>query len=783
MKNHYFTNIKIITAILLSLALSTNCLAVTSKITRQSSGTELSKGTTENTIISSRGTIQLGAATEKVITRFDDFADAWSINSIVASGGDVYFGTSPNGGIYKYSLNKLTKLYPLKEADTLENEPNQQDSDESVEIKEQLTNEHIFTMATDISGRLLVGISGKTCRLCRFDGDNMVTVFEPNDAKYIYAIALDDLGNIYLGTGPEGNIYKLDSLGKKPQLVYSCRDKNVLSLLVGQDGFLYAGSDERGLIYKVNPRNKEAAVLYDSDQPEIASLLFMSKTNNQASGSDSDTNSWLYAAATSAQIVKTQTQFAESLPEVLAEGRPETENDSQDKDGNDGEIEKSRGLDSATEGGRTLEIANIKESESVKRILGTPPVIRGARSKTTSNLYKISKDGFVTDIFGESAVFFCLAQKDGNLLVGTGNNAQLYSIDPLQEQQTVIYEDKQAAQITAVTVNGNDIYLGTANPAKLIKLGSGFASEGTYISDLIDAGQPARWGKLQLEADIPPGCDVKVASRSGNVKDVNDPAFSAWTEPIEVTGPVQLRCPQGRFCQYKLVLQSKSGSASPVIREIAVASSIPNLAPNVESVTITKIQSGIKEGFARITFRAKDDNEDQLIYKVDFRKIGRTNWINLTDELESTTFEWDGKTVEDGRYEVRVTASDERNNTASTKLTGSRVSEPVIIDNTGPEVQKVGETATNENSNQLRVFKIEATDELSAIDNLEYTIDSNSDWISSVPDDMVYDTRKEDFTISINSDKDLPKGDHVLTIKVTDSAGNTTYKTFDVNTD
>ena len=118
-----------------------------------------------------------------------------------------------------------------------------------------------------------------------------------------------------------------------------------------------------------------------------------------------------------------------------------------------------------------------------------------------------------------------------------------------------------------------------------------------------------------------------------------------------------------------------------------------------------------------------------------------------------------------------------------TKLTGSRVSEPFVIDNTGPVVEKVSETTTRENNRQLKVFKIETTDELSAIDKLEYTIDSNSDWVSSVPDDLVYDTRKEDFTIVIDSEKDLPKGDHVLTIKVTDSVGNITYKTYDVNTD
>ena len=777
MKKNYFSSIKKIIIVLCMM--SQYSFGVTSKITRHSSSSELLKGETGNTIISSRGSIQLGLAEEKVIKEFDDFEDAWSINSIVVSGGNVYFGTSPNGSIYKYSLNKLTKLYPLEETTSSENKSEESQTGEKVEIKEQLTNEHIFAMTTDISGRLLVGISGKTCRLCRFESDKMVTVFEPNDAKYIYAITLDGTGNIYLGTGPEGKIYRLDPLGRKSQLIYSARDKNILSLLAGEDGFLYAGSDERGLIYKINPRNKEATVLYDSEQPEVASLLFMSGSG-QASNNDSGTTD-LYAAATSAQVVQTQTQFAASMPEGPPSGRPETITNLPDNGENGDEDENSTGINPASGGGRKLEIANIKETESPKPTQGTPPITRGTRPRTASNIYKVSKEGFVTDIFGESAVFFCLAQKDNKLLVGTGNNAQLYSIDPAQEQQSVIYEDKNATQITAVTVNGDDIYLGTANPAKLIKLSSAFASEGTYISDLIDADQPAQWGKLQLEADIPPGCKVKVASRSGNVKDVNDPTFSTWTEPIEVIAPVQLRCPQGRFCQYKLILQSTNGSVSPVIREIAVASTIPNLAPQVESVTISRIQSPNKEGVFRIAFRAKDDNEDKLLYKIDFRKIGRTNWIELKDDLEVPTFEWDGKTVEDGRYEVRITASDERSNTTSTKLFGTRISEPIIIDNTGPTVDKVDETAATENNRLVRIFKFETTDELSAIDKLEYTIDSNADWVSSVPDDLVYDTRKEDFTIPVDSEKDLPKGDHVLTIKVSDSAGNTTYKTFEVN--
>ena len=777
MRDKFGLNCILAFVVLFCLIGDSACLAVSSKVVRHRSSSDLLKGETEKVVIGSRGTIQLGRAAETLIKEFEGFADVWSINSIVVSGGTVYFGTSPNGGIYRCSLNKLTKIYPQEEGEAPSekklNDVNK--SDEKIGAEEHLSNEHIFAMATDVAGRLLAGMSGKKCRLCRFEAGKMEVIFEPNDAnstppfggtKYIFAIAVDDGGNIYLGTGPEGKIYRLDSLGKKTQLIYDSRDKNILSLAIGQDGYVYAGSDSRGLVYKINPRTKEATVLYDSEQPEITALL----NTGQASGIENPVSrlSGLYAAATSATIVQAQTQFAASTVGRPATGRPE------DK-------AKKDKTSSENKGGRKLEIANTKKPTTGKPPSGPPSMAKGAKPGKASHIYRITKDGFVTDVFGEAAVFFCLTQEDENLLIGSGNNARLFTVDPVSEQQTVIYEDKQASQITAIAVAGDDVYLGTANPAKLIKLASGYASEGTYTSDLIDASQPAKWGKLQLEADIPQGCRVQVASRSGNVKDVNDPTFSQWSQPVEIAEPIQLACPLGRFCQYKLVLYSQAGRKSPVIREIAVASTVPNLAPKVEVVTVGLIKAAGKKGFFKITYKTKDDNGDKLIYNIDFRKVGRTSWIELKDELEAVSFEWDGKTVEDGRYEVRVTASDAGSNTTSTTLTGTRVSDPVVVDNSGPVISILNGQPVSDS--QHRIFKVKALDELSAIGKLEYTIDSNADWVSTVPDDLVYDTTDENFTIKIDAKKDLPKGDHVLTVKVSDAVGNTTYKTLEVNID
>ncbi len=733
-----------------SLLLFLTCppsLAVTSKVTRHTTSADLLKGRTDNVVVSSEGSIRLGRAAQTLVEDFTD--NVWAINALVVNGRTVFLGTSPDGAIYKYSLEKLTKIYPpkLHENENKKNTSTDPNDANVVEAERYLANKHVFAMAADLAGRLLAGISGEKCSLIRFEADKLTepkTLFEPNDAKYIFAITLDDAGDIYLATGPEGKVYKLNSFGKNPSLIYDSRDKNILSL-TSRDGFIYAGSDERGLVYKINPRDNTATVLYDSDQPEVTALLF---------ARDGD----LYAAATSAKITEKQPKLA---PELSLSGRPETQ------------AQPLKTPDDA-QNLLQLNIANTKQNDDKKAAQIQAASPKPPKPTDASYIYKITEDGYVTDVFSETTVFFCLAAHQQKLLLGTGNSGKTFTLDLDSEQHALIYQDDQASQVIAIAVAQNDIYLGTANPPKLIKLAQTFAHEGTYTSDLIDAGQPAKWGKLQIEADIPQTCTVMVASRSGNVKDINDPTFSAWTDPTEVTGPIQLQCPPGRFCQYKLLLKSRDGKETPLVREIAVASTVPNLAPKVESVSASRLAEPDKTGIFKISYSAKDDNADKLIYKIDFRKIPRTNWIQVEDEIEKDTFEWDSKTVEDGRYEIRVTTSDQRANTPESALTASRISEPIVVDNTGPVI----ESASIDTAKKTVTLKLKVSDQLSAIGKVDYTVDSNTDFITALPEDLVYDTMQENFTIVIEQ---LDDGDHIIAVRVTDDVANTTYKTFEVN--
>ncbi len=390
-------------------AVSCVCLAVTTKITRHSTAADFTAGETKNTVIESDGTIKL-ARSSRTIDLGKSLKDVWIINSIViGADGSVYLGTSPNGVIVKYKQGRTVQLYPPKDSDEAVTDSN------SVATK-PFTNEHIFAMAKDSAGRILAAVSGKDCRLMRFSetgsGVKIEDLFSPEDADYIFAIALDTVGNIYLATGPNGKIYALNAFGQNPKPVYDFQDKNVLSLTVDKEGFIYAGCDGRGIIYKIDPRRKTAIALYDSEQDEITAVLL-------------DENSNLYAAATSDEAVDTDKKFSSIVSSVIKAGRPDTETPEKSPEKKD-------------TGAITINIANTGDSDTTGTAVSSSA--RGTPPKHASHIYKINPQGFVTDIFAEMALFYAAALQGSEILLGTGNDAKLFSIDP-QSQQSAILKD------------------------------------------------------------------------------------------------------------------------------------------------------------------------------------------------------------------------------------------------------------------------------------------------------------------------------------------------------
>jgi hypothetical protein len=711
--------------------LTATCPAVTSVITRHKSGDVLSKGTTENTVVDSRGIIRLAPKTEKLGLE-KELEEVWAIHTLLADKtGTLYLGTSPQGKVIRVRDGKTDVLYPKAE----KKEPNSI-SDPNALQQEPQPNEHVFAMAFDVAGRILAGVSGEKGKVLRISSGTEI-LFENEKVRYIFAIAVDKQNNIYLGTGPNGQLWGLDAFGQNPRLICTLEDKNILSLTTGENGVLYAGTDRRGIVHKIDSKTGKANVLFDSAQDEITSVVF---------GGDGR----LFAAASSATAGQSL-QLA--VPTRRPAGRPDV---------------PSEGASTQT-GGQSLKTANSDEQKAPPGPQ-PKPAMNMAAPKSIGTVYEITGEGFVETLFEEKAIFYTLFEKSGKLLLGTGPQAKLFSIDPKTEERTLIFQDKTSSQITAAAFDGKDVYVAMANPAAIVRVEDAFAGHGRYLSELIDARQPARWGKMQLDADIPDGCEIWVATRSGNLGEPNDATFSAWSKDVRITGPVEAGCPVGRYCQYRLTLKTKHSAATPQVREIAIAQAVPNLEPKVTVIVIQKMDK-VKSYMLMVTARAEDDNKDTLEYAIEYRKLGRQGWILLKDKLELPKYEWDSRTAEDDRYEVRVTANDRLSNGEQTALSGSRISDPIVIDNTPPAIVVCKINADKDTA----AVELAVEDELSIIGKVQYTVDSDSEWKSVMPADGMFDSTREMLAFEI---KGLSKGEHVIAIRVADDIENTRYQSY-----
>jgi len=166
-----------------------------------------------------------------------------------------------------------------------------------------------------------------------------------------------------------------------------------------------------------------------------------------------------------------------------------------------------------------------------------------------------------------------------------------------------------------------------------------------------------------------------------------------------------------------------------------------------------------------LVWQAGDSNGDRLTFDLYFRGQGEPNWIRLEKNLVQPLFPWDTSTVADGWYEIKVVASDRLDNPADAALEDFRASDPILIDNTPPIIEKV-ETEVRGGEVTVRFVVRDAT---SWITEAAYAVDSAEDWHAVGPADGLFDSPREEIRFVV---RDIPKGPHRLAIRASDKAGN-----------
>ena len=172
-----------------------------------------------------------------------------------------------------------------------------------------------------------------------------------------------------------------------------------------------------------------------------------------------------------------------------------------------------------------------------------------------------------------------------------------------------------------------------------------------------------------------------------------------------------------------------------------------------------------RDSVVKVTWKVDNPDSDPLRYRIAFKREGQAQWRDAlkADEVHTKTeLDWETSALPEGKYRVRVEASDEAANPPDQVLKHALESDTVVVDNTPPRI----ETLTLA-GRRLRARVVDGT---SPIVRFEIAIDGRTDWRPLAPADGVFDTSDE----SVDADVSVvvPPGSHIVVVRAFDAAGN-----------
>lgn len=597
----------------------------------------------------------------------------------------------------------------------------------------------ILCLAQAPDGSIYAG-TGPGGLIVRIAPDGSARVLFNTPESYVWSLAVaPDGSHIYAGTGPKGRIYRLSPEGKGG-VFYTTKQEHILCLATDRHGMLYAGADKGGLVYRIDPRGK-GFVMYSAPQAEVRSLLVAAEGIYAGTSTPTRRRLGGSGSASSERASASATALAAS---VAAAARP----------GEGGDQQKS-----ATKSSGAAEESEASKESSRPNTVAPP-------AAGENSLYQIRLDGTVREVFREKTMLLSLLRRQGRILVGTGMDGQLFEIDEATRERTEIARLDHGQIHCLCPRKDGSIVLGTGDPGNLYVLHDRYAAKGTVTSEVLDAKLVSKWGALRWHAETPPGTRISIAVRVGNVAEPDD-TWNDWSAEQSDPRDAVIAAPPARFLQYRVSLATEKPTVTPSLRSLSLRYMTTNQAPEVRKIDVPDLDAVNLENpkKLKLKWQASDANDDDLTYALLVRKNGWSTWVQLEESLEKREYEWDTTTSPSGVYQLKVVASDRKDNPAEDALTGERVSEPFVVSHTPPTVT-VKVVATDGGQ---AIVEATASDPLVRLTAASFAVNGKK-WANVFPSDGLFDSKTETFRFKTEA---LKPGSYVLVLRVSDAAGNT----------
>lgn len=689
---------------------------------------DLLKGDARGVSISDTGMLMLAPNLTEVFNTEQAFV--WS--SAVDNQGNVYLGTGHDGKIYRASADGRGSLfYDAAELD-------------------------VTALAVARDGSVFAGTSPDG-RVYRITADGRAEVFFDPADKYIWSLAVLSDGSLAVGTGDNGKLYRVRTAGSKPEssLLIATNQTHVISLALTAQGDLIAGTDPGGLVLRISPNGK-AFALFDAHLREIHALA------PAADGS-------IYALA---------------LSDAASAGRSQSV-----------PAPAPQSSDSGNPPSASVTITAIDESGTPIQSQGQTTRSRTDISTARSAVFRILPDGGADVVWSSSSITaFAIAPalQAGSVLIGTADKGRIYSVTN-DGRDTLLLQSSEG-QISSFAVRSGQVYAASSNQGKLFRFGKELVAEGSYESPVRDAKLTASWGRIWWRGNG----GVELQTRTGN-GERPDATWSEWSGSYRNPDGSQVSSPRARFIQWRATLRSAGIGNQTWMEDASVAYLPRNVAPEILSISALPIGVGLQQvaqlqvdpnvessgldpslfgavaqvlprrlfqrGARSFQWQAEDRNGDTLEYAIYYRPLNENTFRLLKDKLRDNFYTIDGATLADGRYIVKIVASDAPDNPLGQALSGERLSEPVDIDNTPPVLRAV--TPPQSTGGGVRAI-FEVDDATGKIKKADLSLDG-APWTPLFPDDGIADSGHERYSVELPA---LGPGEHTVSLRAFDGSGN-----------
>lgn len=614
---------------------------------------------------------------------------------------------------------------------------------------------HSALVLADGSG-VLVG-TGPAGKVFKMAGDK-ATLFADTKQMAVTSLAQDARGNVYAATVGDNHVYRLTQ-GKADVFATLPGVSHVLALAFDRAKTnLFAAAGPDGRVFRINPAG-QAEVFFKSDEPDLLSLA-VAPNGDVLAGSSG--KALVYRIAGPGRATVMYDCPGDEVQAIAARA--------------DGTV-----FAIANDFGTPPDVP--RHSSSASRSAAGPIATTPRTKPGKGSLWRIDPQGRPERMMHNDEFHYtALALDDaGQPYVGTGAEGRVYTVD--DAHTVTLVADTDERQVAALSLAGLPknaarpgvgAFLVSSDGAVFHRILGKGGADAVWTSKVFDAGLRAHFGILSWRATGP----LEVSTRTGNTS-APDSTWSAWSGPMLAAGRVT--SPVARFFQVRARWSRAPGAE---LHEVIVPFVTDNLRAVVTEIA-AEPKSGAptsKEGLQasggdlpkhdsvlKVTWKVDNPDSDELRYRLYYRREGDRAWRELlrSDEIVTkTTYEWDTANLPEGKYRVRVEASDEMANPPSDVQRHSLESSPVLVDNTPPVFAALNLAG--------RRLTARVVDGVGPVARLEVSIDGRDEWRPLAPQDGVFDSATESFDADVSAI--VPPGSHIVAVRAFDAAGNSVVK-------